>query len=289
MSELFNNEERRMEMALLKIDYFSKCLMRTITINAIVPVDKIMFSGMPKREKKPFKTLYLLHGIFGNYTDWVAGTRIKAWAQDRDLVVIMPSGENKFYVDNKASGEYYGELIGKELVEITRNMLPLSHKREDTFIAGLSMGGYGAIRNGLKYHETFGYIAGLSSAFYIEKILKSDNSSNVPTDRRSYFESVFGDLNQLVGSDMDYKALILQLKGKNVDIPKIYMACGTDDFLINENRDYRDFLLDNGVSVTYEEGPGAHEWIFWDTYIKKVLDWLPLEEAQMGISSGNVK
>ena len=69
---------------------------------------------------KKFKTLYLLHGIFGNYTDWVCGTRIQRWAQDHDLAVIMPSGENKFYVDNENLHEYYSQFIGEELVSITR-------------------------------------------------------------------------------------------------------------------------------------------------------------------------
>ena len=92
------------------------------------------------------------------------GTRIQAWAEANDLAVIMPSGENRFYLDDEKSGELYGEFIGKELVEFTRKLFPLSDKREDTFIAGLSMGGYGAIRNGLKYAENFGCVIGLSAA-----------------------------------------------------------------------------------------------------------------------------
>ena len=129
-------------------------LKRTITINAILPTDKFVRPGTPKPEKKPFKTLYLLHGIFGNYTDWVAGTRIQRWAQDNDLAVIMPSGENGFYVDHPGRGDQlYGEFIGQELVQFTRDLFHLSDKREDTYIAGLSMGGYGALRNGLKYAE----------------------------------------------------------------------------------------------------------------------------------------
>ena len=141
-------------MAIIEVNFISKCLMRVVTFNAIIPVDK--FGPQAENaEQKPLKTLYLLHGIFGNYTDWVNGTRIQAWAEANDLAVIMPSGENRFYLDDEKSGELYGEFIGKELVEFTRKLFPLSDKREDTFIAGLSMGGYGAIRNGLKYAENF--------------------------------------------------------------------------------------------------------------------------------------
>ena len=144
-------------MAIIEVNFISKCLMRVVTFNAIIPVDK--FGPQAENaEQKPLKTLYLLHGIFGNYTDWVNGTRIQAWAEANDLAVIMPSGENRFYLDDEKSGELYGEFIGKELVEFTRKLFPLSDKREDTFIAGLSMGGYGAIRNGLKYAENFGCV-----------------------------------------------------------------------------------------------------------------------------------
>ena len=175
-------------------------------------------------------------------TDWIDGTRIQRWAQEKNLAVVMPAGENRFYVDNPREGAYFGEYIGRELVEMTRKMFPLSEKREDTFIAGLSMGGYGAIRNGLKYHKTFSHIAGLSSGIMLEDILNSTNEPVMPFMRRSYYESVFGDLSQLEGSDMDYKALICKLKEEKADIPKIYLCCGTEDFLLKYNRDYRDLV-----------------------------------------------
>ena len=275
-------------MALIQVDFFSASLMRTVTINAVIPVDKMTFTN-EKREKKPFKTLYLLHGIFGNYTDWITGTRIQSWAQDNNLAVIMPSGENKFYLDNEKTGEMYGKFIGEELVNITRDLFPLSTKKEDTFIGGLSMGGYGAIVNGLHYPETFGYICGLSSALIIDRVLQTkDDSSPFPTDRRSYNESIFGDLDKLKGSDKDYYALIEKLKVANQTIPAFYLACGTEDSLLPENRAYHDFLVKQGVNVTYEEGPGGHDWKFWDEYIYKVLQWLPLEEKTESIHSGHV-
>ena len=264
-------------MALIKVDFLSRSLMRTVPIQVILPVDKLAMPGMPERQKKPFKTLYLLHGIFGNCTDWVSGTRVQAWAQEHDLAVVMPSGDNSFYVDHP-SGALYGEYIGRELVDITREMFPLSDKREDTFIGGLSMGGYGAIRNGLKYAETFGCIAGLSAALVLESAAKSEYTpkSNMPIGSRSYYESVFGDLEQLDGSDMDLQALVKNLKQSGSSIPELYLACGTEDSLIVSNRKFRDFLAAESVSCTYVEGPGQHNWEFWNTYIEKVINWLPL-------------
>lgn len=275
-------------MALLQVNFLSKSLLRTVTMQVILPVDKLFSPGMPERGNKPFKTLYLLHGMFGNYTDWVSGTRIQRWAEEKNLAVVMPCGDNAYYIDQPASGHFYGEFIGKELVEITRRMFPLSDKREDTFIAGLSMGGFGAIRNGLKYHESFGYIAGLSSALKLEQI---ENGSFI--NRVAYEESCFGDLNEAVLSDKNPKVLVKAIKDKiqqdpNLRFPKMYLVCGTEDQFIDANREFKVFLLENGVDLTYVEGPGKHDWDFWDTHIKKVIDWLPLEDASAGINSGNV-
>ena len=275
-------------MAIIEVNFISKCLMRTVTFNAIIPVDK--FGPQAENaEQKPLKTLYLLHGIFGNYTDWVNGTRIQAWAEANDLAVIMPSGENRFYLDDEKSGELYGEFIGKELVECTRKLFPRSDKREDTFIAGLSMGGYGAIRNGLKYAENFGCVIGLSAALVHDTWKDADNSAPIFTFRRNYYEAIFGEYDKVKGSDKDPKALLLKLKEEGRPVPKMYLCCGTEDGLVTANRDFRDFLNENGVDLTYVEGPGKHDWVFWDTYIKKVLDWLPLNRTGAGINSGNVK
>ncbi|QCX34291.1 acetylesterase [Caloramator sp. E03] len=275
-------------MALIQVNFLSKTLMRTVPINVILPVDKLLFPGMPERDDKPYKTLYLLHGIFGNYTDWVSGTNIQRWAQENDLAVVMPSGDNMFYVDNPKISSYYGEFIGKELVEITRKMFPLSKRREDTYIAGLSMGGYGAIRNGLKYHDTFGYIAGLSSALIIDDIEKRTDDVQFFFESRSFAEGCFGDLTKVKNSDMNPKWLIKKLVEEKVDIPKIYMACGKDDFLFKANQEFKDYLDELGVEVTFEVGPGGHEWDFWNRYIYKVLQWLPLEKNSVGIDSGNI-
>ncbi len=275
-------------MALIQVNYLSECLMRTVPVNVILPVDKLTFPGQPKREEKPYKTLYLLHGIFGNYTDWVSGTKIQRWAEEKDLAVVMPSGDNMFYVDQEDSHNFYGEFIGKELVDMTRKMFPLSRKREETYIAGLSMGGYGALRNGLKYSETFGCIASLSGAMVVDDIAKRTDDVPFFIDSRSFAQSIFGDLEKAEESDKNPKWLVKKLKEEGKDIPKIYLTCGLQDSLLGVNREMRDFLKEQGADVTYVEGEGAHEWDFWNRSIKNVLDWLPLEDSQAGMNSGNV-
>ncbi len=276
-------------MAFIQMNIFSNALMRTVPVNMILPVDKLLPPGVPERGNKPYKTLYLLHGVFGNYTDWVCGTRIQRFAEEHDLAVVMPSGDNAFYVDRPAAGNFYGEFIGKELVELTRKMFPLSHEREDTFIGGLSMGGYGAMRNGLKYSDTFGSIVCLSGALHVEEMASRTGEGEFFLGSKSFAEACFGDLSKLLGSDKDPKALIEKLKADGSPLPRIYMACGTEDELLPVNRDMVKFLKKHGVEHKYVEGPGGHDWDFWDTYIKKAIEWLPTEKTVAGISSGNVK
>jgi len=263
-------------MAQIQVNFFSRSLSRQVTINAIIPADRFIFPPNAEKPAKPFKTMYLLHGIFGNYTDWASCTRIQEWASEKNLAVIMPSADNSFYVDNPDKGDMYGEFIGKELVEITRDLFHLSHKREDTFIAGLSMGGFGAIRNGLKYSETFGYIAGLSAALVLDHAVVSNNDTPTLIGRRSYFQSVFGDLDKLLASDINPEVLLTSLKQSGKPIPKMYICCGTEDNLIETNQKLHKFLQDNGIEHIYIEDTGAHDWDYWNLHIKKVLDWLPL-------------
>lgn len=278
-------------MAIFRISFMAETLGRTVPLTVILPTDKLYFGDMPRREPgKPYKTLYLLHGILGDDTDWLYGTRIARWAAEKDLCVVMPSGENMFYVDQPDAGNNFGEYIGRELVEFTRKTFPLSHKREDTYIGGLSMGGYGAIRNGLKYSDTFGAIIGLSSAFLVDETLLIENPNpTFPSDRQEYRKAVFGqDLEAAIASDKNPYVLVRQHLEQKKAIPDIFMACGSDDFLLPKNQEFTSFLRENNVPVHYVEAPGNHEWDFWDRHIKEALEWLPLEDANAGISSGNI-
>ena len=275
-------------MAFIQMSILSKSLMRTVPVNVILPADKMVFPGMPEPPEKPFKTLYLLHGVFGSYIDWVNGTRIQRYAEEHDLAVVMPSGDNAFYVDQPGANNYYGEFVGKELVELTRKMFPLSRKREDTFIGGLSMGGYGAMRNGLKYWENFGCIVALSGALLVEDVAKRTNDDPFFLNRRDYAEACFGDLSKILDSDRNPKYLVRQLKKEGRPIPRIYMACGDADSLLPVNQDMAAFLKEQGADVTFEVGPGAHEWDFWDTYIRRAIEWLPTDKVSQGMNSGNV-
>ena len=181
----------------------------------------------------------------------------------------MPGGENRVYIDGALPNERYGIYVGEELVNASRALFNLSERREDTFIAGLSMGGAGAIRSACLYPATFSAAAGLSSAFLSSVHLAANN----PSFSQQWAESVFGSVENM---EHTYKnaAKSLQEGTKRELYPRLYLGCGTEDFLIEANRDFHRFLCENGIEHRYEESPGIHDWNFWDAGIKKVIDWL---------------
>ena len=261
-------EGENVEMALIQVNYLSQALFRIVPLNVILPVDR--FDADTNRylngKERKYKTLYLLHGLLGNYTDWVSQTRIQKWAEEKNLAVVMPSGDNSFYFNSRTPWNDYGTFIGEELVEVTRRMFPLSWKWEDTFIAGLSMGGFGALRNGIVYSETFSYVAGLSAAVHIFEDT-SEEANN----------GLFDNKEAASGTNKNPWVAVEEMLSGQRRIPKIYMACGTKDVLMQANVAFRDFLQKKGIEVTWDEENYGHDWDFWDSQIKKVLDWLPLE------------
>lgn len=253
-------------MALMQLEFKSKALKRTVTANVILPVEK--FRG-------PYPTLYLLHGLTDNYNGWLSYTRIRLWAESTGLAVVMPSGENSFYMDilvkDGCLGDF-GEYVGRELVDVTREMFPLSHKREETFLGGLSMGGFGTCRNALKYCDTFGKAAILSGAlhFYEYPVEWVETEGNTIGEVRN-----FGNLEETRNTDRNPRHLISEVQSDPAkQFPAFYVACGLQDVLLEANRSITKALSDAGADVTYEEGPGFHDWVFWDEYIQHVLKWL---------------
>ncbi|GGF70501.1 alpha-xylosidase [Paenibacillus albidus] len=266
-------------MATLQISLHSKCLKREVTFNALLPVDLPEGFGQPVWSGEPLRAVYLLHGFSGSHSDWLNFSRIRELSDRYQVAVFMPAGENHFYLDDENKGEYFGEYIGRELVDFTRKLFPLSAAREDTWIGGLSMGGYGAIRNGLKYAEQFGRIIALSSALIPYRIANIAPDYNDGIASYKYYTSVFGDLSQLLGSDKDPEKLVLDVKAKGLELPKLYMACGTEDFLLDVNRRFHDFLEGEKAGHLYEECTGAHTWDFWDKHIEAALKWAVEDSA----------
>lgn len=260
-------------MALLRVDFHSNYLKRNVVLTVVIPVDKMDGEKLAKRRRGPYRTVYLLHGLFGQDVDWIDKTHVVETAEARDLCIVMPSGEDGLYLNKPEIDEWHGKFISEELVDFTRRLLPLSAKREDTALAGISIGAYTAVVNGLLRPDRFGSIIALSGAFMRDRVMEAVESRS-PRKKR-YYERFFGDLDTVIGSEKDYVALAERFRDTPEQArPRFYAACGETDSLCPHNRDFVGLLRSCGFDVTYWEPEiGAHEWPFWNAWIDCALDW----------------
>lgn len=253
----------------------SLALEREVNFFVILPEDTKGLIGMAGGSAAQCPTLYLLHGMSDDHSIWLRRTSIERYAAEKGVAVVMPCADLSYYTD-MAMGEKFWQFIAKELPALCRSLFPqLSPRREDTFVAGLSMGGYGALKCGLRASETFSCAAGLSSVADIARHVLRD------ANRKAYWQDIFGDLRQISGSFNDLFAAADDM-ARGAALPaKFYMWCGTEDFLYDENVRLRDHMREAGLDLTYEESPGNHAWKYWDEKIQTVLNWLPIrKEAQ---------
>lgn len=251
-------------MALLHVNFNSEVLELKVSMDVILPERPCPY------ESGKWPTLYLLHGLSDDHTVWQRRTRIEWYVEKMNLAVVMPAVERSFYTDMK-HGLNYWTFVSEELPAICERMFPLATAREDRFAAGLSMGGYGAIKLGFLQPDRFAAVASLSGAVDMVGLAHSQPHR----EEKDYFADVFGTLEDLTGSDNDLVSVAQRHLAAGTQMPKVYMACGTEDFLYENNQG---FLAAFGepLQITYEEGPGDHNWDFWDTYIRHVLAWLPI-------------
>lgn len=247
-------------MAHLVVDYYADALGVQTRMHVLLP-------QRPAAGKA--KTLYLLHGMSDDEGTWMRRTSIDRYAEEHGLAVVMPDGGLGWYTD-MYRGLAWFRFISEELPALCRRFFPiLSDKREDTWIGGNSMGGYGALKCALRAPQTFSRVISLSGA-----LDAADTAVNntVPATRR-YWEDVFGPAEDVSGSENDLFAAATALTDPALR-PQIYMWCGTEDFLYGQNTRMRDHLRALGYDLTYEESPGDHQWQYWDKKIADALDWL---------------
>ena len=254
-------------MAYLRIDYYSHALRRETSFEMFVPAD--FREGMPVPET-PMKTLFLLHGFTGKAGNWCP----QELAYQYNFAIVMPTAENSFYLNGQSTGHAYQTMVGEELVGYVRQTFGLARRREDTFIAGMSMGGFGALHTGLAYPKTFGKIAALSSALIVHEIAHMKPGGSNPVANYAYYHECFGDLETVEERDVNPEVLFRRLREKRAKIPDIFMACGTEDFLLENNRAMHRFLEDERIPHQYHESAGGHDMVFWSEYIVKAVKWM---------------
>lgn len=246
-------------MAFMQCSFSSDTLSIGVSMNVILPDPK------PGQTDRKLPTIYLLHGLSDDHTAWTRYTAIERYARTKNVAIVMPAVNRSFYTD-MASGYPYWTFVSEELPAKARAFFPLSDKREDTFAAGLSMGGYGAFKLALRRPDLYAAAASLSGALDLV---------DGPERWNRDFGYIFGQVDRIPEQE-DLFRLAEKVALSDGPKPKLYQACGTEDYLYPHNQRFLAHARNVGLEVTYEEGPGLHEWSFWDSYISRVLNWLPI-------------
>lgn len=258
-------------MALIHANFYSETLGMERSIDVILPQAQngIGQKGEAKSEKVP--VLYLLHGASDDQTIWQRRTSIERYAVAKGLAVVMPATDLGFYTDMKYGYDFY-RFFSKELPKVVHEFFPIiSERREDTFVAGLSMGGFGAFKLAINCPEQYGYAASLSG--FIDPV------RGLQDEGHSFLLNVMGDSREVMHGINDLPWRLEQQLKRGVKLPKLCMCCGTEDFLYEMNVHFYKQFKDR-ADLTYWEEPGTHEWGFWDRNIQRILDWLPLEKKE---------
>lgn len=255
-------------MALMRCEFFSDVLGLSTSMTVILPESTTRQIGMSgERDSQPPPVLYLLHGLSDDDTTWTRRTSIERYAAGLGLAVVMPAVHHSFYAD-EAHGLPFWAFLTEELPSVVQQFFRVSAAREDTFVAGLSMGGYGAMKWALREPWRFAAAASLSGALGL--VHPSDSPD---PDFTRLMDRVFGN-RSTAGTDEDLLHLVRH--ADPAALPSLYVACGTEDFLYWATQAFLSAAVDGGVDVTVDVGPGDHDWSYWDARIQDVLHWLPL-------------
>ena len=243
-------------MAHMKLTIKSGQLGKQTNVNILLP------DCLKKGKKLP--VLYLLHGLSDNETGWMTLTSIGRYAtNDREMITVMPNGDKSFYCDIPNFGNYFS-YITEELPEHIEAMLPAADNRENRFIAGLSMGGYGALKAALTYPDRYAAAAAFSPVADVR-----DFGKNFPDIQKSVLDLL---------PDIDSQDLFMLSEKceKSAVKPKIYHWCGFGDFMYERNLAFSHHMKNLDFDYTYSETEGAHEWCKWDKQIEKALEFFRL-------------
>ncbi len=234
-------------MAVLTVEFRSEILEKSMKIKVIVN----------ESAKPPYPTFYLLHGLSDDESAWTRQTSLERYAKEYSFLIVMPDGARSWYCDSKLG--MYESYITRDLVRFVDKLFPTRKQAKYRAIGGLSMGGYGAMKLGLKFPKLFGSISSHSGAIgYMRWAEKVTDIKETP----------------VILDGMDVQAndpYELALKVPEKIRPNIYFDCGRQDFLYEDNQSFDALLHKNCIPHTYNRFDGAHEWSYWDIHIQDAL------------------
>lgn len=237
----------------------SGLMKREMPYNIYLPKN---YAEKSKLDQK-FPVIYLLHGLTGNFENWAQKTELEKYASGYSFIIVMPDGANGWYTDSATEpDDKYESFLIKELIPEIESKFRAKSTRENRAVAGLSMGGYGAMKFGLKYPANFALVGSFSGALGITDI--TDKNSQ-PWISASVMK-VYGEAESKTRTENDIFKIVRTMPAESVkNLPFIYLDCGTEDFLIANNRDFVLALAEKKIPHEYRELPGGHDWKFWNS------------------------
>jgi putative tributyrin esterase len=243
----------------------SKLMARKMPYQVILPGNYSDKSESGRR----YPVLYLLHGLTGHFDNWTSRTQVAGYSSGRDLIVVAVEGEDGWYTDNltKPSQQYESYVIKELIPEIDKRYRTLD-RRDHRAVAGLSMGGYGAIKFGLKYPEMFAIVGSFSGAIGAANITEKE----IPGAIGKSIEAIFGPAGSETRKANDPFDLVRRAPADRIKaLPFFYLDCGTEDFLFQNNRDFADLLIAKKVAHEFRELPGGHTWPYWNAQLDEFM------------------
>ncbi len=248
-------------MAYMHIDHLPETVKVQSPLNIILP-DPGLINGVPVRDRK---VLYLLHGLSDDASAWQRYSSIETYAKTYGIVVVMPSVSRSFYLD-QPNGQKYFTFLTEELPQYLEDVFGIVPDREKTFVAGLSMGGYGAMKCSLLHPERYFAAASFSGVLSMHGW-----EADLNDPRSTEFSYLFGDLSKLSGGEHDPSTWLTNAVKGGKKIPRLFVSCGLLDELLPTNRYFIENCKSLGVQVEYHEEEGIHDWYFWDRQIRQFL------------------
>lgn len=244
---------------------------------------KLMKREMPYRVVLPpnyeanktekFPVVYLLHGLTGHFDNWTDKTKIAEYAKNYRYIIVTPEGDNGWYSDsaNVADDKYESYIIQELIPEIEKNFRAET-TRDSRAIAGLSMGGYGSLKFGAKFPEKFALVGSFSGALKAAEWTEKEIGGSGWKTLIDSITSVFGAADSEARKQNDLFKLVAAKSETDIkNLPFFYIDCGTEDFLIQQNRDFTKLLADKKIPHEFRELPGNHNWAFWDPQVREFL------------------
>ena len=240
---------------------------RTIDYGVLYPVNYQRGENAQKR----FPVLYLLHGFSGHNTNWIERTRLALYATHYDVFIVFVEGNDGWYTDSATvPSDKYESYIVQELIPEVEKRFRVSMEREGRAVAGLSMGGYGALKFGFKYPEKFAFVASMSGAF--DAASWKDSELKAFEAIRQSINKTFGPPNSPTRVSNDLIRLTREASPERIKaLPFVYLDCGTEDFLFQTNRNYSVLLAERKIPHEFRQLPGSHSWPYWDQQIQEIL------------------